>query len=282
MWLISLGNSFSENTNDSGLGSLLKPKLAFRGCEIIGPMRGCPKSMRNLSKRFIIAWIAEPQLLWVLQILGVIHFLSGSRSYKSLASTSHLQSLLLYLVTPKSHIGGDESNEYNFKWWTLVKTEHSVQIQWPYRPPMVHRKRDSCQHILLSRPNLAKKKPARFRKQWMLTHRNRKLFRSHYGKWNSILQMPLLYISPRSVWKCRESVLRSTNRPGRMWSGILFLPCGSFVRQPVQCGKILPGHRPHGHEKEHWWIDGDDPGYLRNGSIQQSPVPFLWKTLWPD
>ena len=38
----------------------------------------------------------------------------------------------------------------------------------------------------------------------------------HYGKWNSILQMPLLLISPRSVWKCRESVLRSTNRPGRM------------------------------------------------------------------
>ena len=51
----------------------------------------------------------------ILQILGVIHFLSGSRDCKSYASISHLWSLLLYLVTPKSHIEGDESNEYNFK-----------------------------------------------------------------------------------------------------------------------------------------------------------------------
>ena len=47
--------------------------------------------------------------------LGVIHFLSGSRSCKSYALISHLESLLLYLITPKSHVGGDESNEYNFK-----------------------------------------------------------------------------------------------------------------------------------------------------------------------
>ena len=39
----------------------------------------------------------------------------------------------------------------------MVKTDHSVQIQWAYRPPMVHGKRDPCQHILLSRPGFAQK-----------------------------------------------------------------------------------------------------------------------------
>ncbi|MFQ6806520.1 MAG: IS66 family insertion sequence element accessory protein TnpA [Lachnospiraceae bacterium] len=34
-----------------------------------------------------------------------------------------------------------------------------------------------------------RKKPVRFRKQWMLPHRNRKLSRSHSGKRNSI-QIP--------------------------------------------------------------------------------------------
>ena len=45
--------------------------------------------------------------------------------------------------------------------------------------------------------------------------RNRKLSRSHSGKGNSI-QIPQLSIRPRSVWKCRASVSRSMNRPGRM------------------------------------------------------------------
>ena len=59
---------------------------------------------------------------------------------KSCASLSHLWSLLLYLVAPKAHVKGDESKEYNFNWWTVVKANHSVQIQWSYWPPMVHRK----------------------------------------------------------------------------------------------------------------------------------------------
>ena len=32
-----------------------------------------------------------------------------------------------------------------------------MQIQWAYRPPMVHRKRDPHQHILLSCPGSAQK-----------------------------------------------------------------------------------------------------------------------------
>ena len=65
---------------------------------------------------------------------------------------------LLYLVTPKSHIGGDdESNAYNFKWWTLVKSDHPVQIQWAYRPLMVYGKQEPRQHILLSHPGFAQK-----------------------------------------------------------------------------------------------------------------------------
>ena len=55
----------------------------------------------------------------------------------------------------------------------------------------------------------------------------------------------------RSAWKCRESVLKSMNRPERMLSNIPCLPCASFVRRLVRCGKILPGHRPHRHEEEH-------------------------------
>ena len=38
-----------------------------------------------------------------------------AQSYKSHASTLVLLSLLLYLVTLKFHVGGNELNEYKFK-----------------------------------------------------------------------------------------------------------------------------------------------------------------------
>ena len=63
--------------------------------------------------------VSNSNVCEILQILGVIHFLSGPRSCKSYTSISHLWSLLLYLVTPKSCIGGDKSNEYNFNFQGL-------------------------------------------------------------------------------------------------------------------------------------------------------------------
>lgn len=39
----------------------------------------------------------------------------------------------------------------------MVKDDYSMQIQRTYRPSVVHRKRDPCQHILLSCPGLAQK-----------------------------------------------------------------------------------------------------------------------------
>ena len=52
------------------------------------------------------------------------------------------------------------------------------------------------------------KKPVQFRKKGGA--------RAHFGKRNRILLIPLLYLSLRPVWKCRASVLRTMNRPGRM------------------------------------------------------------------
>lgn len=43
-------------------------------------------------------------------------YISGSWRCKSYTPISHLPLLLRYLITTKSHIRGDESNEYNFKW----------------------------------------------------------------------------------------------------------------------------------------------------------------------
>ena len=42
----------------------------------------------------------------ILQILGVIHFISGSQIYKSITSNLFVPQLLLYPITPKSCIGG--------------------------------------------------------------------------------------------------------------------------------------------------------------------------------
>lgn len=89
----------------------------------------------------------------------------------------------------------------------MVGVDRPVQIQRPYRPPVVHRKRDPGQHILLSCPGAEQKACAVPEEGGA---------RAHFGKRNRILLIPLLYLSLRPVWKCRASVLRTMNRPGRM------------------------------------------------------------------
>ena len=110
-------------------------------------------------KRFIINRIVNLQLLWDTSNTWSnslsIRFSALQKLYFNFKSQS---AFLIAFVVPgysKIWIGGIKSNEYNFKGWTLVRADHPVQSQWTYRSPVVYRKPDPCQHILLSYPGAA-------------------------------------------------------------------------------------------------------------------------------